>query len=164
MELHQSPGIHACFELRMDVSKYAQFEVRNITIVHELWLTLHCIASLVSCWLESNYSLSTPNRQAWVPPHWQNERKNSRAGWLPKPSLILPFALSRSMRPNEVKTVCFTYLLHSILVSAIGQARSVAWFVRPRFKFPFGSFKPLFSGLQIIYLSDFHSIYASLKF
>ena len=26
--------------------------------------------------------------------------------------------LSRSVRPNEVKTVCFTYLLHSILVSA----------------------------------------------
>ena len=76
MELHQSPGIYACFELGMDASKYAPFEVRNITIVHELWLTLHCIALLVSCWLESNYySLSTPNRRAWVPPHWQNERK-----------------------------------------------------------------------------------------
>ena len=36
-------------------------------------------------------SLSTSNRRAWAPPHWHNERKITRAGWLPKLSLVLLF-------------------------------------------------------------------------
>ena len=72
--------------------KYAPFEVRIITIVHELWLTLHYVFSLVSCWLGSNFSHFNTKRASVSPQHWHTERKNSRASSLPKLSLVLPFA------------------------------------------------------------------------
>ena len=176
VELHSSTGIQACFELRMDASKYAPFEVRTFTIVHELGL-MNCFLFFVCFVLIGNklYSFQhqTDERESSA---LTSRPENSQADSLPKLSLVLPFCalyhqngstykainccstvchvdghlvsvlnsllkrvlhvlrntlgqllrsfsaplrnLSRSKRPNEVKTVCFTNPLHSILVSA----------------------------------------------
>ena len=162
MELHQSPGIHACFELRMDASKYAPFEVRTITIVHELWLTLHCFcfASFVLIGIQflpfqhqtgereflhtdtvSGKFLGRLTTETFVSfalrSHYHRNGSTYSAitcwssVWCHDGSIgaillgqsLRNFSaplrgLSRSKRPNEVKTVCFTYPFHSILVSA----------------------------------------------
>ena len=176
MELHQSPGIHACFELRMDASKYAPFEVRTITIVHELWLTKYCVCfacfvlidiqflpfqrqtgereslhtdtvsgkflrrlttetffsfALCSHYHQngSTYSAKTCCSSVWCHDDSICQCLNSLLKRVlhvlhntlgqSLRSFFEPLrGLSRSKPPNEVKTVCFTYPLYSILVSA----------------------------------------------
>ena len=72
--------------------KYAPFEVRIITIVHELWLTIHLVFRLFRDDWGPIYSLSTLNGRAWVFDTDTLSGENSRASWLPKLSLVLPFA------------------------------------------------------------------------
>ena len=59
--------------------KYAPFEVRIITIVHELWLTIHYSFSLVSCWVGSIKILPFNTQRAsmslW---HWHTERQKKK--------------------------------------------------------------------------------------
>ena len=55
--------------------KYAPFEVRIITIVHELWLTIHYSFSLVSCWLGSIIFPFNTKRASVSLQHWHTERK-----------------------------------------------------------------------------------------
>ena len=176
VELRLSPGIHACFELRMDASKVCS--IRGSDHYNCTWTVAHDTLWFFACFVLIGVQIFPFNtkRASVSLRHWHTERKNSRASWLPKLSLVLPFAplpskwfgslfnkllffslmsrwlhlsvlklhfeacfacsaqyflgqslrsfsaplqgLSRLKRPNKVKTVCFTYPLHSILVSA----------------------------------------------
>ena len=54
--------------------KYTPFEVRIITIVHELWLTIHYGFSLVSCWFGSILYLLNAKQASVSLRHWHTER------------------------------------------------------------------------------------------
>ena len=171
-----SPGVHACFELRMDASNSTLHSRFESLIVHELWLTLHLLFSLVWCWFRSLFAPfqhSTGQLESAMLTHWAVFAGHLTIETLAsfRSSLCLPstgldllinkllfsslmirwlrfvslkntfeacFAcstqyfswsvaahlsaplhgLSRSKLPIEAKAVCFTYSLHSLLVSA----------------------------------------------
>ena len=171
---HLSPGIHTCFELRMDVSNSTLLSRFESLIVHELWLTLHYCFCLFG--VDSNLHLFNTQQASVSLRCWHTECffvghltiktlasfrssldlpstgldplinkllfSSLMIRWLRFVSLKNTFeacfacstqyfsrsvaahlsaplhGLSRSKLPIEAKAVCFTYPLHSLLVSA----------------------------------------------
>ena len=71
VELRLSPGIHACFELRMDASKVRSIRGSDhYTIVHELWLTIDYCFRLFCVDSGQIYTFSTGERESSTLTHW----------------------------------------------------------------------------------------------